>query len=267
MIAAVDFVNYSITGVSSQDADWPASSLKTYDSSTESWRTVGTGAATLTLDLGAQVAAPRVLLYRTNYAAVKFYGNNSDSWGSPAYVSGQFSILKDPDHRIYKRGVLLSGFNHRFLRIEVPSQGTVNGMNYFETGVLAVIAQAENFAVTGGGFGLPLDIRKSIAEMEIRYETNRSDRIPLSDVPTLTFNLSGNMKASPEIMERVQKIFGDPLKSVVFVDRAGENADNAEGEGTWKTYIVRRAAEMEISELTPKGAGARSYAVTLETIL
>lgn len=267
MIAAVDFVDYVITGVSSQDSDWPAISLKTYDSSTESWRTVGTGSATLTLDLGAQVAAPRVLLYRTNYEAVKFYGNNSDSWGAPAYISEQFSILKDPDHRIYKRGVLLSGFNHRYLRVEVPSQGTVNGMNYFETGVLAVVGQLENFAVPGGGFGLPLDIQKSLAEIDIRYETNRSDRIPLSDIPTLTFRLTNNMKGSPEIAERVGKIFGDPLKSVVFMDRAGENAETAEGEGTWRTYLLRRAAEMEISELTPNGAGARSYAVTLETIL
>jgi len=253
------FINYSILSASSQDADWPASSLKIYDSSTESFRNEDTNTLIIIIDLLASYANPHLLIYRSNFGEINFYGNSSDSWASPPFTLSGVTIEKDPEHFIYKRRVTLTGFNYRFLKVEIPSQTPIDGAGFFELGVLAIFETLEDFGASDGAFGLPVDTGQVIAESINRYETNRKDVLLLSDRPVLEMRLSGNFLNSISNRRKVAEIFGDPQKPLIYMDRGDVNS--------FQVYLMQRTGQMTTSEGVPGNAGVRSYAIIMESIL
>ncbi len=259
MRAIADFINYSILSVSTQDADYPASALKINSSSTESYRSQNTSATIIILDLLTAIQDPHVLIYGCNFASIKFYGNSSDSWVSPPFASAVFTIEKDPEQFIYKRRITLTGFNYRFLKVEIPSQTPVDNATFFEIGVLSVFSELEDFGASDGAFGLPVEMSQIISESMNRYETNRKDVLQLSNIPVLEFRISGNFQNSVGNRKKVAEVFGDPGKPLVYLDRGDVN--------TWQVYLAQRTAQMQTSEIVPGNSGVRSYSVAFETIL
>lgn len=260
MTATSIFRDYDIAGVSSEQEDWGAESLKMYDSSADSWRTEATGVQTVTLDLGEAVEDPVVLIYRANFAAINFKGNATNEWSSPDFSLPGIGIEEDPDHFIRKRSIKLAGFNHRYLRIEIPDQEPDGGAAYFEIGVVAIFDALEDFDVYAGGFEAP-EMTQQQSEVINRFETNRKDVIPLAPWPVLEIQLSGTMRNSVGNRQKVNRTFGHPLRSLVFMDRSEEG-------NTWQVYLAQRSGgAMTMSEPVAGNEGVRRYAGTWETIL
>ena len=116
MRAIPDFFDYTIVGFSSQDFSYPVANLKVYDSTIEGFRTTAITEQTFTLDFGAPIQDPRVLIYGTNAQSIRYLGNNTNTWGSPAYDSTVLTIEEHPEEMIYKHGIQLTGFNNQFFK-------------------------------------------------------------------------------------------------------------------------------------------------------
>lgn len=260
MKAEVDLIDYTILGQTSQDSDYPVSNLKIYTSSTESYRTTNVLNSVIQIDLGAVYENPIVLIYRTNFSdGVIIKGYPDNTFTTPDSTSSVFPIEQDIEDLKYKRGITATGFNNRYMEIEIPVQERVDGASYFEIGVIVVMASLEDFTVSGGSLGLPVDVELVPSEEVVHYETNRKDVFPTIDIPVLEFRISGTMLNSKANRQKVARIFANPLKSLVYMDRSSENS--------WQVYLMQRTGVLSMSEQVGGEAGIRSYSMTYETIL
>ena len=261
MKATPDFIDYTILSISSEDTDYPGSNLKVYESSTQSFRTQNTSLLTIDIDLGAGVQDPTVLIYNPNFKdQILFRGNTSNNWGAPPFSSSNFNIEYDPEHFIYKRGIEVTGFNYRYMRIEIPVQSRVDSAAYYEIGVIAIFGTKEVFSKPGENFNLPLEGTNELAEELDEFSGNRKQIISYSDVPVLNFNLVGNFKYDIATRTKVMNVFGHPQKSLVYMETNDENS--------FEVYLMQRVlSSIGGSKRVAGNKGVKRYSFTYETIL
>lgn len=259
MKASSEFYDYRVSSVSSEDPDYLSSNLKLFDSSTESYRSVGTTETDIVLDLGQQVSNPHLILYNVNFTNFRVQGNFTTTWTSPEYDSGFLTVERDIELGIYKHKLQLTGFNSNFLRILIPAQTPINSESYFEVGVLGLFETLEDFDVYAGGFGLPVNSQLVQSEITNRFETNRKEVIQLSDIPVLEFSITGTMENSLVNRNKVIDVLGNPERSIFLFDRTSENS--------WEVYLVQRTGGLSISEMVNSNRGIKRYSISFETIL
>lgn len=260
MKATSDFITYTIEDRSSEDTGYPVSNLFIYTSSTESFRTTGITDQFILLDLAQAYEDPIVLLYGANFSTVSFNGDDNPlNFDTPTFSTSNFTIEKDVELLIYKRSFILTGFNHRYLQIFIPAQTPVDGEDYFELGVVAIMESLEEFEATGDSLGLPVQNNFVSSEVMNRFVSGRKEIIPYGEFPVMEYQITGTMRSSVTNREKMVKVFGHPLKPITYLERSIEN--------TWQVYLIQRTGSMNMSETAGGNTGIRTYSVTYETIL
>ena len=120
---------------SSADATYTAANLRTPQRPFLPWRTTALGAQNVVVDFLAARKVTALLLTHVNMTSVTIQGNATDSWGAPSF-SQALTIRRNPWNGRYQHGVILSGFNFRFMRVLIPSQSVINGVAYYSIGGL-----------------------------------------------------------------------------------------------------------------------------------
>lgn len=259
MKAIADFIDYTILDKTSEDPDYLVSDLKNYSSSTESYRTNDALESVVQIDLGAVYLNPRICIYGSNFNSFQVKQYPDDTFTTPDWTSSSYTIEQDPEDLRYKIGQILTGFNGRYLELVIPVQARLDGAAAYEIGAMLVISSVEDFEVTGSSLGLPVDIELLNPEELIRYDTNRKDIIPLSDLPVLQYGIRGTMTNSEANRLKAAKVFGHPLKNIIYLERNNEHS--------WQVYLFQRVGSMSMSEQIGTEKGIKEYAFRLETIL
>jgi hypothetical protein len=260
MKATADFFDYNIIDVSNEDSEWPASDLKIYDSSTESFRTLNDNALTITLDFGMPLVNPTILMYGVNFSIMGVDGNSTNDWGAPPYISGNLTIDQDPELLVYKRSFTPTGFNYQFMRVSIPNQSTLDGKAVYEIGVLAIFETLKDFTAVGEGINVPVGKALFIPEVMNRSITNRKKIIPLTDRPVIEFRFNGTIRASVPNRRKFIDVFATPSKPIVYMERRIDI-------NSWESYILQRSGQADINESMGGNSGVQSYQFTYETIL
>lgn len=91
------------------------------------WRTTTTTAAqAVVFDFGAATAIDLFFVNRTNFATIRLQGDNTSTWsGAVNYDSTNVTVTRNPYTGRYQYLHCSTGFNHRYLRVLIPSQDKV----------------------------------------------------------------------------------------------------------------------------------------------
>lgn len=253
------FLDYTITSAD-ENANFPASNLKIYDSSTIAHRTPDTTESEIRLNLGSAIQNPTIAIHRCNYNSVTIQGHTSDVWTSPAF-SQVFTTDYDPDHFLYKlRRALGASFNYQYLRALITAQTPNDNASYFETGALIVMENSniEDFeAESLSTFQHPLGMSTNPQEEIQNYETGRSEIFTAHDIPISNFSLPGHFLNNANNRTKIPKVFNHPLRPTIYLD--------FESEFEWEWYLLQRSGSaLSNNKTRPK---SRQVNLTLRTIL
>ena len=198
---------------STEDATYAAVNAQTPQRPFLPWRTTALGAQNLVIDFGAARTISLVILVNTNFTSATIQGNATNVWGSPSF-SQNITIARNPQMWRYQHGVMISGFNYRFLRILIPSQTPVDGVAYYSlgglwAGTLATLPrpfrwestfetfQPRQDVMAPGGSRKRLSLGEPIARATVRaYSKANENRPMLNDQLADWLNIERQLRAS-----------------------------------------------------------------------
>jgi len=243
IIIGRNLIDYTIESVSSEDANWPAANLLVFDKRIRYWKTTVATDSYVVIDLGAAKALKAVGVIDVNYASCKIQGNDTDSWGSPAFDSDTLTISQEKLTGLYRLHFPeIAGFNYRYLRLFIPTQTPTDGEAVFRTGVLAISVDSEEF-IYGIDPGLRM-IRNqalTIAEMHGGGQEKALNGAPYASI---SFDLT-RLRLAPEFTQITDQLVSIGETELIMFSPADvllEETNNGQ-----YCFIMRRQTPPEIA--------------------
>lgn len=143
LIFSADILTPASTTARSANASYPAGNVnslwrlkrrfRAQDAITDDWL--------LKFDLGSAKSVAGILLADVNFDAVQIQANDSDSWSSPAYDSGEIAVSQNPFTGRYQVYIPAS-FTQQWIRLYIPASASAVGdyTSAWEVGSIAILA-------------------------------------------------------------------------------------------------------------------------------
>jgi len=169
MTAFTDVLTYTVDSFSSENSQFPASNVLTYENQFDFWKTTVTTDSWIIVDLGSAKVIDSVVLVNTNAPVYRIEGDTTNSFASPPFNSGAINVKQDLITRRFssiKNPQDFASFNLQFIRIFIPSGTPLDGASEFSLGGLVITDQAENL-LTNPNWGLRIERDQVITETKL----------------------------------------------------------------------------------------------------
>jgi hypothetical protein len=238
MNLANDFIDYTITSVTSAAAVHVSANVKLFKETERTWRSTSLAAQTWVIDCLILRTAPLpILIYYANCPSIRIKANTTNSFaGAVPFDSGALTMVKDPEHQIYKHIEYITT-NFRYIQIVISSQTPTDGASYYEIGSIIVPSAYAALILSKEQFEFPVSKEIAIYEKDIEGEVGIIDSVLLGKIPELSFSLGGKMGIDFGTRDKLASILGIPGKGYVLLDfsHTGLSARN-----TYETYMTKR---------------------------
>jgi hypothetical protein len=239
MRLANDFINYTITSVTSASTVHVSANVKLYKQTSRTWRSTTTAQQVWVIDMLSIRTAPLpILVYYTNFTQMVIKANTTNSFTSPPYDSGTLILKKDPEHQIYKHIQYIT-VDFRYIQITIPSQTPTDGAGYYHIGTIAVPSSYKSLTKSGEQFEWAFNKQVDLHEVDVEAEGGVIDSVLISGIPEMEFSLQGKMTRDFETADKLGGILGVPDKGYVLID--------LERNG-YEVYLSKRSATYQREE-------------------
>lgn len=133
------FIEYTVSSATSESGGFVKENLNKRQFPKRAWRSTGTTQQEIVIDLLSARNNPEVLVEVFNGQQIRFIGSD-DGVVFSGFDTGVITVEKDEKQGVYRYGGTLTGFNHRYVKVVVPSHSPADGAAYFSLGTLAFMA-------------------------------------------------------------------------------------------------------------------------------
>lgn len=221
MILYRDFYTYTVDSQSSESSTEPASNVLLPEKQFRYWKTTGTGDSWIILDLGSAQVVTSVALINVNYTSYRVEGDTTNSFSSPPVNSGAITIVQDTERKRYYSHTTPQSyspaFNHRYLRIFIPTQSTTDSDTVFKTGGI-VVKTGTTELFFNPDVGLSVSLSRSSDNINLRSGVPEIRNVG-ERIATLNFSTRRDMRVEAQFDEVAERFISiDEGESVLFFD-------------------------------------------------
>ena len=226
-----DFIEYVIVSQTSQSGDYLALNLKNRLKPKRAWRSSDTSQQEIVIDLLSARNNPEVHVEITNAPAIRFIGGDDGSTFN-GFDSGNITMKIDPKQGVYRYGGPLTGFNHRYVKVVVPTGSPTDGAAFFSIGTLSFMASTE-LMVLNPEQGVAYGEAGSDGFLVNDFESGGSDVYDLTVLRPLTIEMSIRQPFKDGSSPMIWDMFRSKATIVYVNFGLGES---------WQAYLVRRVS-------------------------
>ena len=230
---STDFINYTVSSVTSQSGGFIANNLKDRAHPKRAWRSTSLSAQEIVIDLLSQRLNPEVHVEVANFTQIQFIGSNDGTtWNG--FDTGVLTIPYDPKQGVYRYGNKITGFNHRYVKVLIPNQAVVNGASYFSLGTLSFLGTT-NTLVRNPRQGLAYAENSRDGFLVNEFDSGGVEVYDLTALRPISFELSLRQPFKNGSSTLIWDTFRSKATIVYIHFGLGDN---------WQAYLVRRVGRL-----------------------
>jgi hypothetical protein len=241
-----DFLGASSITSDNEDSDYPIDNVLLEESPQIQFRNSSAASATnIVIDLGAVKSIVALALYDVNFGNVIIEGNNTDSWGSPAF-SQAYTITLDERTNRYKLCTILDNFSFRYIRVVIGAGETIlDSLSVHRIGSIIVV---DSVVALSKQFSYGYEYRVDSEVKENVFECGGVEKINAGAVKwEARFTWDPNLKQNEAEVWTINGITKDKL--LIFFE-------NTEAD---KVYLCHRFTPIKLKYDTPKTVRIPSF--------